>query len=167
MRRYKLRVDIKDAIIVRRAVSADQRELVEILYGTFESTWRPSITPAAAQTYRENCRPERYVTKRGLDFRVAVCDGAVVGFVDWDRDFVNALHVRSGHVRTGVGRALMDKAEAEIADVGFLAVRLETDTFNLASQAFYRGRGYEEAGRYADLEWNSGLTTILFIKSLV
>jgi ribosomal protein S18 acetylase RimI-like enzyme len=160
-------VDIKDALIVRRAVSADQSELVEILYDTFESTWRPSIEPAAAQAYREQCRPERYVAKRGLEFRVAVYDGALVGFVDWDRDFVNALHVRSGYARTGLGRALMNTAEAEISNAGFTAVRLETDTFNLASQAFYRGRGYEEAGRYPDLEWNSGLTTILFIKSLV
>ena len=60
----------------------------------------------------------------------------------------------------------MDRAEAEIAKSGFGSARLETDTFNLASQAFYRSRGYREAGRYPDQEWNSGLTTILFVKAL-
>ena len=42
----------------------------------------------------------------------------------------------------------MDKAEVEILAAGFPSVRLETDTFNTRSQAFYAGRGYQEADRY-------------------
>ena len=42
----------------------------------------------------------------------------------------------------------------------------ETDTFNVRSQAFYAARGYQEARRYPDTEWDSGLTTILLVKSL-
>ena len=61
----------------------------------------------------------------------------------------------------------MDRAEAEIARSGFAAVRLETDTFNTTSQAFYAARGYREAGRYPDEEWNSDLSTILLVKPLV
>jgi ribosomal protein S18 acetylase RimI-like enzyme len=60
----------------------------------------------------------------------------------------------------------MDRAEAEAAEAGFAAIRLETDTFNTAAQAFYRARGYREAGRYPDTEWNSGLTTLLLVKDL-
>jgi ribosomal protein S18 acetylase RimI-like enzyme len=60
----------------------------------------------------------------------------------------------------------MDHAEAEIARAGFASVRLETDTFNTRSQAFYAARGYREAGRYPDTEWNSGLTTLLLVKPL-
>jgi hypothetical protein len=45
-------------------------------------------------------------------------------------------------------------------------VRLETDTFNTGSCAFYLARGYSEAGHYPDEEWDSGLTTVLFIKRL-
>jgi GNAT superfamily N-acetyltransferase len=89
-----------------------------------------------------------------------------VGFVDWEGDFVNALHVLAVHARTGVGAVLMDVAEAEIAAAGFAAVRLETDTFNARSQAFYRARGYAEADRYPDEEWDSGLTTLLLVKTL-
>ena len=87
--------------------------------------------------------------------------------MDWDGDFVNALHVPTRHVRTGIGARLMDLAEAEIAKAGFVSARLETDTFNLRSQAFYRARGYVEVERYPDLEWNSGLTTLLLVKALV
>jgi hypothetical protein len=60
----------------------------------------------------------------------------------------------------------MDVAEGEIARAGFAAARLETDTFNRASQAFYAARGYKEVDRYPDAEWNSGLTTILLMKAL-
>lgn len=74
--------------------------------------------------------------------------------------------MHSAHARSGVGARLMDQVEAETADAGFTAIRLETDTFNTTSQAFYRARGYREAGRYPDTEWSSGLTTILLVKDL-
>jgi len=95
-----------------------------------------------------------------------VCESAegVMGFVDWQGDFVNALHVRGVQARSGVGTCLMDKAEAEIRKSGFLAARLETDTFNTVSQQFYAKRGYKEAGRYPDTEWSSDLVTILLVK---
>lgn len=74
--------------------------------------------------------------------------------------------MRSSHARSGVGKRLMDKAEAEIAKAGFQTARLETNTFNATSQAFYAVRGYREAGCYPDKEWNRGLETILLVKTL-
>ena len=79
---------------------------------------------------------------------------------------MNALHVRSSFARKGIGSRLMDHAEAEIAAAGFKTARLETDTFNVRSCTFYQARGYHEADRYPDTEWNSGFTTILFVKAL-
>ena len=151
---------------MRRALPTDAAALRAILHDTFESTWRPNVTPAAAQAFLDEDRPSAYVAERGLDFWVAESDGEVVGLVHWQDDFVHALHVRSSHARRGVGARLMDRAEAEIAKSGFAAARLETDTFNLRSQAFYAARGYHEADRYPDQEWNSGLITILLVKPL-
>jgi ribosomal protein S18 acetylase RimI-like enzyme len=151
-------------LIIRRAREVDGPALQAILHDTFESTWRPQITAEAADAFLREDRPADYVGRRGLEFRVAERDGEVVGFVDWEGDFVNALHVLSAHARTGVGAALMDLAEAEIAAAGLAAVRLETDTFNARSQAFYQTRGYVEADRYPDEEWGSGLTTLLLVK---
>jgi ribosomal protein S18 acetylase RimI-like enzyme len=153
-------------ILVRPARASDAPALRAILHDTFESTWRPQVTPAAAQAFRDEGRPAAYVAARGLQFWVAERAGEVVGFVDWQDDFVNALHVRSAHARSGVGARLMDHAEAEIARAGFAAARLETDTFNTRSQAFYAARDYREAERYPDEEWNSGLTTLLLVKPL-
>ncbi|KCZ54882.1 GNAT family N-acetyltransferase [Hyphomonas chukchiensis] len=151
---------------IRPSRPADSAALVAILHDTFESTWRPQVTPAALAAYRQGNRPAAYVAERGHLFHVAERAGAVVGLVDWQDDFVHALHVHSANARTGAGTALMDLAEAEIARAGFPAVRLETDTFNTRSQAFYAARGYVETGRYPDKEWHSGLTTLLLEKRL-
>lgn len=153
-------------ITVRPARPADAAALIDILYDTFESTWRPQITEAAAAAFRSQDRPRSFVAERGQDFQVAEREGAVVGLVYWEDDFLHALHVRSAAARTGVGAALMDVAEAAIAAAGHRSARLETDTFNARSQAFYAARGYVEAGRYPDEEWSSGLTTLLLVKAL-
>jgi ribosomal protein S18 acetylase RimI-like enzyme len=153
-------------ILVRPAQAVDAADLIAVLLETFESTWLPNITASAADDFRREARAATYVGASGLEFWVAEEAGRVVGLVHWQDDFVHALHVRPSHARRGIGRRLMDQAEAQIANSGFPDARLETDTFNLASQAFYGARGYREAGRYPDEQWNSGLTTILFVKSL-
>jgi GNAT superfamily N-acetyltransferase len=153
-------------VIVRPSRPQDADALVAILYDTFESTWRPQVTETAAVAFRAEARPSVYVGERGHAFMVGERGGEVLGFVDWDGDFVNALHVHSRAARTGVGAALMDVAEAAIAAAGHSAARLETDTFNARSQAFYAARGYREADRYPDEEWSSGLTTLLLVKAL-
>ena len=151
---------------VRPARAGDADALRAILHETYARTWLPQVTAAAAQAFRDEDRPAVYVAARGLAFRVAEHAGEVVGFVDWEGDFVNALHVRPSHAGRGVGRQLMDVAEAGVAAAGFAAVRLETDTFNTRSRAFYAARGYCEADRYPDREWDSGLTTLLLVKRL-
>jgi ribosomal protein S18 acetylase RimI-like enzyme len=153
-------------ILVRPARPDDADALVAILYDTFESTWRPKISAGAAQAYLTEGRAAFYVAERGPEFWIAERVGKVVGLVHWSDDFVHALHVRSTAARKGVGGQLMNRAEAEIEMAGFSAARLEADTFNQISQAFYRARGYREAGRYPDEEWGSGLTTLLLVKTL-
>jgi ribosomal protein S18 acetylase RimI-like enzyme len=151
---------------LRPATLADAAALKAILRDTFESTWRPNITAAAAEAFLAEDRPSAFVGEKGLEFWVAEREGDVVGLVYWEGDFVHALHVLASHARSGVGARLMDHAEAQMAQAGFAAARLETDTFNQRSQAFYAKRGYVEAGRYPDEEWNSGLTTLLLVKPL-
>ena len=151
---------------IRSARAADSAALIAIFHSTFQSTWRPAITPAAAEAYARENRPADYVARCGLEFRVAARAGEIIGLVHWRNDFIHALHVHAAHARSGAGTALMDLAETEIARAGFPAARLETDTFNLGAQAFYAARGYAEAGRYPDEEWDSGLTTLLLEKRL-
>jgi GNAT superfamily N-acetyltransferase len=144
----------------------DAPVLRAILYDTFESTWLPELPPAVAHRYYDEERPRAYVEARGAAFWVAACEEQVIGFVDWDANFVNALHVRASHARGEVGNLLMEFAEAQIAEGGYPVARLQTDTFNSRSRAFYAKRGYLEADRYPDVEWNGGLTTLLMVKAL-
>ena len=153
-------------VIVRPSRPEDAEALIAILYDTFESTWRPQITDAAAEAFHSEARPRAYVGERGREFMVGERDGVALGFVHWEGDFVNALHVHSSAARAGVGAALMDAAEAAIAAAGHPTARLETDTFNARSQAFYAARGYREADRYPDEEWSSGISTLLLVKPL-
>lgn len=153
-------------IVVRPSRSEDFPALRAILRDTFESTWRPQLTAEAARAFVDEDRPRAYVAERGAEFWVAERGGEVVGLVHWADDFVHALHVRSSQARSGVGARLMDKAEGAMAAAGHAQARLETDTFNARSQSFYAARGYVEADRYPDEEWNSGLTTLLLVKRL-
>jgi len=154
------------AVVLRRAREEDAPALRVILFDTFENTWRPNLTEAAAAAFVREDRPAAYVSARGLLFWVAELDGEVIGLVDWDGDFINALHVRPSHFRTGIGGLLAGHAERKIRKAGHAAARLETDTFNVRSRAFYAARGYREADRYPDHEWNSGLTTLLLVRPL-
>lgn len=159
-------MNIIQPIRIRRAHAGDAPRLKAILQDSFESTWLPVLTPAAAASYRIEARGARYVEESLEAFRVAEIEGIVAGFVHWQGDFVEGLHVHGDHRRQGVGRLLMDCAERAMALEGFAAARLETDSFNVASQAFYLGRGYAEQARYPDEEWDSGFTTILYVKRL-
>lgn len=151
-------------VMVRRAIEADFPDLKRILSETFASTWQPEITAEAARRYLETDVGGRFVEEQGLNFLVATVEGGVAGLVSWQDDFIDALHVGTRHQRLGIGRALMMEAEKAIQGAGHAQVRLETDSFNQQSQGFYKALGYEERGRYPDLEWESDLTTVLFEK---
>lgn len=154
------------AITIRGWRLDDFDAVKAILDDTFAHTWLPQLTPEAARAYRESGEPTGYIDEMGPAFFVAQIGDEVVGMVHWEDDFVHALHVPLAHQRKGIARALMAFAEARMRAGGAALARLETDTFNTQSQGFYLALGYREAGRYPDLEWHSGFTTILYVKPL-
>src|SRR5690349_18353416 len=107
------------SIVLRQATEADAADLRAILYDTLESTWAPQLTAEARRAAFDEDRPGAFVRDNGLAFQVAEVDGAVVGLVYWEDDFVHSLHVRGSHARQGIGARLMDLAETEIAKAGF------------------------------------------------
>ena len=86
--------------------------------------------------------------------------------VDWEGNFIWALHVQPDMQRRGVGAALLALAEAAMRQAGVREARLETDDFNVRSRAFYARNGYQEIDTYPDEEWDSGFTTVLLSKRL-
>lgn len=153
------------ALILRPFRAEDADGVVAVLEATFHSTWAPQLTAAALEKRLGEQPGRAYVRDKGEAFVVAAEGDEILGMVHWDGDFIHALHVRPGAQRRGVGRALLTHAEAAIAAAGLAQVRLETDTFNAQSRAFYARLGYREIDSYPDQEWDSGLTTLLLEKT--
>lgn len=151
---------------IRPYRDADREAVISLLEETFATTWKPQLTNEAREAFRAKGGSAAFVDREGADFVLAEIDGTVVGMALRRGNFIDALHVRPARQRQGVGQTLLDHLEAEMLREGHETARLETDTFNEQSRAFYRRAGYVEAGRYPDTEWNSGLTTVLFEKML-
>lgn len=151
---------------IRPAVPADAQAVAAILTDTYLGTWKPQLSAAAAAAFERQDKIRGYVEARLLAFRLACVDGVVAAMVDWEGNFVWALHVGQAWQRMGLGGALLAHAEGEIARAGHREARLETDTFNMQSRAFYRRHGYAEIGFYPDETWDSGFTTVLLAKAL-
>jgi ribosomal protein S18 acetylase RimI-like enzyme len=153
--------------LLRPAGPGDAAALNAILWATYESTWRPQLSADRDAQLRASGSTARYVQSRLAHFQVAECDGTLAGFVDWEGDFIDALHVLPRWQGRGVGRALLAHAEAAMRTAGRAQARLETDTFNTQALGFYSGQGYAQLATYPDEEWDSGLTTVLMAKALL
>ncbi|WP_057923541.1 GNAT family N-acetyltransferase [Lysobacter capsici] len=153
-------------VTIRPARSEDRAAVLAILAETFADTWRPQLTAAAIDDYHRRRVAETFVDAALPGFLVAELDGTVIGFGNREAGFVDSLHVAAAGRRRGVARALMAGLEARMRADGIALAALETDTFNEASQGLYLALGYVEVARYPDEEWNSGLTTIRYEKSL-
>ncbi|MGQ0677162.1 MAG: GNAT family N-acetyltransferase [Rhodospirillales bacterium] len=76
--------------------------------------------------------------------------------------FVDTVGVDPADQGKGVGRALMEFAEAEALRNGFGAVRLYTNAKMAENMPFYRGLGYEIAERRVE----DGFDRVFFLKRL-
>lgn len=153
-------------LMIRTARPDDAAALEDVLTRTYQGTWQPQMTPEKYRYFLDSGKIPRYVAERGARFHVCEVEGRVAGMVDWEQNFIWALHVHPDLQRRGVGAALLAVAEAGMRADGHGEARLETDTFNTQSRAFYGKHGYAEVDTYPDEEWDSGFTTVLLVKPL-
>lgn len=155
--------------VLREARASDVEALTQLLMQTYRSTWAPMLRPEVAAALASGESTRAYVQGHWPEFVVAVqrvSDDDVVGMVHVVGDFIDALHVAPSQQRRGVGALLLAHAEAKMRSLGHPLARLETDTFNVQSRAFYVRNGYREVATYPDEEWDSGFTTVLLTKAL-
>ena len=156
-------------ILLRNAREPDVAALTSLLMQTYHTTWAPMLRPEAAAAFASGERTQAYVQSHWHEFTVAVLGAGgdpVVGMVHVLDDFIDALHVAPSQQRRGIGALLLAHAEAHMRATGHRVARLETDTFNTQSRAFYARHGYAEVAMYPDEEWDSGFTTVLLTKPL-
>lgn len=132
---------------IRDAGSDDAAELVELIGQLGYPTGPVAVVR----------RLER-LAATGVD-RVLVADddGRIVGLVgvhvsrslehDGDAAKISAIVVDGSRRGTGVGRALVDAAEAEARARGCEVLWLTTAERRAGTHAFYRALGFEETGR--------------------
>lgn len=140
---------------VRRAVPGDAAALVELAraVGAEPEGWL--ITDGAWRTAAEERRYLRAV-RRHADAAVFVAEGdeGIVGRLSVARDPHPAsehvadlgLMVAREHRRRGIGRALMEAAEAWALQAGVRKLELHVFPHNVAAIALYEGLGYEREG---------------------
>jgi ribosomal-protein-alanine N-acetyltransferase len=125
--------------LIRRATPADISAIVEIEKESFIDPWEQSAFLEALAYY-----PTTYF--------VAVCDGAVTGFVvgaleDTGENIYGHLcnlGVSSQHRRQGIGRMLVNRVEQQFAIELATGVQLEVRVSNATAQRFYHKLGYRQ-----------------------
>ncbi|KAF1004575.1 MAG: Aminoalkylphosphonate N-acetyltransferase [Luteibacter sp.] len=154
-------------ITLRPSRPSDADAVIALLMGTYHATWEPHLRPEAAARFGTGKHAIKYVEGYLDQFTVAERAGQVVGMVHARGDFLDALHVLPACQGEGIGGRLLAVAEEGMRREGLAMARLETDTFNERSRAFYRRHGYVETDTYPDEEWDSGFTTVLMTKPLI
>lgn len=146
-------------IVVRRAVPGDAAALVRLAreVGAEPEGWL--ITNGEWRTASEERRYLR-ATRRHTHAAVFVAETeeGIVGRISLARDVHPAsehvadlgLMVAASHRRIGVGRALMEAAEAWAREVGVRKLELHVFPHNEAAVALYEGLGYEREGYRRD-----------------
>jgi [ribosomal protein S18]-alanine N-acetyltransferase len=125
--------------LIRRAVPSDIAAIVAIEKDSFIDPWEQTVFLEALTYY-----PSTYF--------VAVCDGAVVGFVvggleDTGENIYGHLcnfGVSQRYRRRGIAKLLLNRVEHQFRLELATGVQLEVRVSNTVAQRFYRRTGYRD-----------------------
>src|SRR5215468_12507503 len=132
-----------DSMKIRRAEAADEDALASIRRRAILALAVPAMSREQAERWATRGAADRVARAiREHDVWVAV-EGALMGWVEVDRDRVAALYVSPSCSRRGVGSVLLARAETSIRSSGYTTTRLESSPNALD---FYFRRGYVRCG---------------------
>ena len=120
------------------------------------TVWAPHCHPRSVERFRREDPVARELAASLAGVRVAEVSGRIVGTSTVAGDHLVDLHVAPGLWGRGVGRALMDEAEAAGA------ARLEVRAFNRRAVAFYERRGWRRVGAFRGTELGTPVTTFVY-----
>ena len=109
--------------------------ILEIASGTRDTqilAWAARVTPADM---------ERRIVE--MDVHVAELDGAIVGWVAVDVDYLEGLYTDPRFARQGIGTTLIELVENLVRERGGEVIRAEASR---SAEAFYLRRGYVRTG---------------------
>ncbi|MEH2625820.1 GNAT superfamily N-acetyltransferase [Bradyrhizobium sp. AZCC 1719] len=138
-------------ITIRLAEERDVPALARLLRRSWLVTWAPELPFEAVQAFAAVDPARHHAENEWRNFTVATCENVLLGMVQMNHDFIEALHVDPSHWNSGVGSKLLTKAEEQIARTSPVA-RLEVRSFNSRARAFYARRGWTEVRQYQGTE---------------
>ena len=105
---------------------------------------------------------------------IAEEDGRMAGFaiVDWNKEkpgliaYLQTIEVTPEQRGRGVGRELLDRAEASARDAGAVSIWLHVDEKNSLAVRIYETHGYSCKGRQEDY-YAEGRAALIYLKLLV
>lgn len=139
---------------MRKAVASDVVPLGNMLEQSWFAHWGPHVSPESRARFVREHPARGYAEACWQDIVVAEMDGEVVGMYHLDGRYLHSIHVAVAHIGSGIGRALMDRAEGEGAR------RLDVRAFNERARHFYERRGWLAVAQKDDMEMGTRVVTI-------
>ena len=133
---------------IRRAVRADLADMLRIEKASFADPWTVDSLETALSLERMRVLVAETAGEgsRGGDAAAGLL-GYVVALVVGLEAEIADLAVAPEARRIGIGRALLDRALAELGEAGARTVFLEVRESNHAARALYESNGFESIGR--------------------
>ena len=142
-------------ITIRAGTPADAPAIRTLHRRSILAVGREFYTEAEVASWAHGLVPERYaraMSEKGEEFLLAIDEaGAVVGFCSYKDDEILGLYVDPSHARSGIGRAMLDRAERALASAGQYVIKVrasrsghdfyETQGFQVVSERFWKTRG--------------------------
>ncbi len=134
---------------IRAGTPADAEAIWRVHRRSILELGRDFYTRAELESWAHGLAPERYakaMAEREETFHVAV-DGAdrVIGFCSTHGDEIHSLYVDPTVSRSGIGGALLRRAESDLLAAGHRRIWLQASR---AGQPFYAAKGYEAVDEY-------------------
>jgi GNAT superfamily N-acetyltransferase len=132
--------------IIRRAIEADARAIMEAHVSSVRNLCGPFHTPQQITAWIGQVQPENYrqAMVHGEKMFVAEDEGQIIGFSSVQGSELRAVYVHPDHVRRKIGTALLTAAERFAFENGCTELTMDA---SVNSEMFYRHCGYRVVGR--------------------
>jgi putative acetyltransferase len=128
---------------IRRARATDEEALARIRRDAILELAASVMSMEQAEQWSGRAAADRIVRAIRDHIVWVAVEGAVIGWVEVDRDRVAALYVSPSCSRRGIGSVLLARAETSIRSSGYATARLESSQNALD---FYLRRGFRRCG---------------------
>lgn len=143
------------SVVIRRATPDDRAAVEALLDTSWRTHWAPHVEPESIERFEREQPVIGYVETYIDQFMLAERDGVIAGMYHLEAGVLHAIHVHVLFIGSGVGRVLMDHAEAAGAR------RLDVRAFNSRARAFYERRGWRAVAEMEASEMGTPVRSIL------